>query len=72
MSCPFCTPADPGELREELAEIYTRDLLMPSMYGRSICVILKLVRATGLSEQEIIATAKQDAEHLLLVPEPVA
>jgi hypothetical protein len=45
---------------------------MPSMYGRSICVILKLVRATGLSEQEIIATAKQDAEHLLLVPEPVA
>jgi hypothetical protein len=72
MSCPFCTPADPGELREELAEIYTRDFLMPSMYDRSIRVIRKLARATGLSEQEIIATAKQDAEYLLLVPEPVA
>jgi len=27
---------------------------------------------TSLSEQEIVAAAKQDAEHLLLVPEPVA
>jgi hypothetical protein len=72
MSCPLCTPADPGELREELAEIYTRDFLMPSMYDRSVRVIRKLGRATGLSEQQIIATAKQDAEYLLLASEPVA
>jgi hypothetical protein len=72
MSCPFCAPADPGELREELAEIYTRDLLMPSMYDRCRRIIRKLARATGLSEEEIIATAKQDAEYLLLAPELVA
>ena len=72
MSCPFCTPADPGELREELADIYTRDMLMPSTYDRSVRIIRKLARATGLSEEEIIATAKQDAEHLLLDPELVA
>ncbi len=72
MSCPLCTPADPGELREELAEIYTREFLMPSMYDRSVRVIRKLARATGLTEQEIIAAAKQDAEYLLLAPEPAA
>jgi hypothetical protein len=33
-----------SELREELAEIYTRDFLMPSMYGRSVRVIRKLAR----------------------------
>lgn len=70
MSCPVCTPADPGDLREELAEIYTRDFVMPSMYDRSVRIIRKLLRATGLSEAEIIATAKQDAEYLLLEPEP--
>lgn len=68
----FCAPADLGELREELAEIYTRDFLMPSMYDRCLRIIRKLVRATGLSEEEIIATAKQDAEYLLAAPEPVA
>lgn len=72
MSCAFCTPADTGELREELAEIYTRDFLMPSMYDRARRVIRKLVRATGLSEAEIIATAKDDAACLLTMPEPVA
>jgi hypothetical protein len=66
MSCPFCTPADFGELREELAEIYTRDFVLPSMYARSVRIIRKLARATGLGEEEIIATAKQDAEYLLL------
>jgi hypothetical protein len=39
MSCPFCTPADAGELREELADIYTRDMLMPSMYTRAVRII---------------------------------
>lgn len=72
MSCPFCTPADAGELREELAEIYTRDMVMLSMYDRSVRIIRKLIRATGLSEEKIIATAKHDAEHLLLAPELVA
>jgi hypothetical protein len=67
----ICAPADPGELREELAEIYTREWLMPSMSRRAHRVIGKLARATGLSEAEIIETAKQDAEHLLLLePEP--
>jgi hypothetical protein len=72
MSSPFCTPADAGELREDLAEIYTRDFVMPSMYDRSVRIIRKLARATGLSEEEIIATAKEDAEYLLLAPELVA
>jgi hypothetical protein len=71
MSCPFCTPADPASFREELADIYTRDFLMPSMYDRSVRIIRKLARATGVSEEEIIATAKQDAEYLLLAPELV-
>jgi hypothetical protein len=31
MSCPFCAPADPGDLRGELAEIYTRDFLYTSL-----------------------------------------
>jgi hypothetical protein len=70
--CAFCTPADAGELREELAEIYTRDFLMPSMCDRACRVISKLVRATGLSEEEIIATAKDDAECLLAMSELVA
>jgi hypothetical protein len=72
MSCPCCTPADAGELREELADIYTRDMLMPSMYTRSVRIIRKLARATGMSAEEIIATAKRDAEHLLLDAELVA
>jgi hypothetical protein len=70
MTCPVCSPPDLGELREELADIYTREYLMPSMYRRARRVIGKLARATGLSEAEIIETAKQDAEHLLLEPEP--
>jgi hypothetical protein len=52
MSCPPGTPADPGELREEFAEICTRALLMPSMYDRAVRVIRKLARATGLTEQD--------------------
>ncbi len=60
-----------GELREELAEIYTRDFLMPSMYDRARRVIRKLVRASGLSEEEIITTARQDAEYLTM-PELLA
>jgi hypothetical protein len=67
-ACPICAPADPGELREELAEIYTREYLMPSMYRRAHIVIGKLARATGLSEAEIIETAKQDAECILVEP----
>jgi hypothetical protein len=45
---------------------------MSSMYDRCRRIIRKLARATGLSQEEIIATAKQDAEYLLLAPEPVA
>jgi hypothetical protein len=65
MTCPPCNPADPDKLREELTEIYTRDFLMPSMFDRSVRFIRKLARTTGLSEAEIIATAKQHAELLL-------
>lgn len=67
-TCPFCAPIDPGLLREELAEIYTRDLLMPSMHRRAGRIIRKLGRATGLSTDEVIANAIQDAEHLTLAP----
>jgi hypothetical protein len=62
-------PRDPGELREELADIYTRDFLMPSMYRRACRIIRSLARSTGLSEDAVIETAKQDAEHLLLAEE---
>jgi hypothetical protein len=71
-TCRFCAPADAGELREELADIYTRDMLMPSMHRRAGRIIGKLARATGLSRDEVIANAIQDAEHLTLVPEAVA
>jgi hypothetical protein len=70
--CPFCAPIDAGLLREELAEIYTREFLMPSMHRRAGRIIRRLARATGLGQDEIIATAIQDAECLLLAPEPVA
>ncbi len=63
-TCPFCAPVDPGLLREELAEIYTREMLMPSMYRRARRIIGKLVRATGLSRDEIIANAIADAEFI--------
>ena len=62
-------PRDAGELREELADIYTRDFLMPSMYRRACRIIRSLARSTGLSEEAVIQTAKQDAEHLLLAKE---
>jgi hypothetical protein len=71
-TCRFCTPADAGELRKELADIYTRDMLMPSMHRRARRIIDKLARATGLSRDEVIANAMKDAEHLTLTPEAVA
>ena len=62
-------PHDAGELREELADIYTRDFLMPSMYRRACRIIRSLARSTGLSEEAVIQTAMQDAEHLVLAEE---
>jgi hypothetical protein len=47
-------PRDAGELREELADIYTRDFLMPSMYRRACRIIRSLARSTGLSEEAVI------------------
>jgi hypothetical protein len=59
-----------GRSRADLTSL-ARDFLMPSMFDRCRRVIRKLAHATGLSEEEIIATAKQDVEYLLLVPELV-
>jgi len=66
MACPRCSPSDPGLLREELAEIYTNDYVMPSTYRRANRIISEISRRVGISREEVIATAQADAEHLLL------
>jgi hypothetical protein len=70
--CPFCAPPDLPVLRDELAEIYTRDLLMPSMHRRAVRLIRKLARATGATEDEIIAHAIREAACLRPETEAVA
>jgi hypothetical protein len=70
--CPFCAPPDPGDLRAELAEIYTRDLLMPSMHRRAVRLIQRLARITGVAEEEVIAHAVLDAACLRPETEAVA
>lgn len=68
MACPLCSPSDPGLLREELAEIYTNDYVMPSTYRRANRIIREISRVVGISREEVI-TAQADAEHLLLAHE---
>ena len=70
MACPFCTPSDAGLLREELAEIYTHDFVPLSTRRRARWIIGEIARSIGISREEVIATAKADAEYLLLTPEP--
>lgn len=70
MACPLRVPSDPGLLREELAEIYTNDYVMPSTYRRANRIIREISRLVGISREEVIATAQADAEHLLLAQEP--
>jgi hypothetical protein len=55
---------DPGQLREELADIYTRDLLSPAMYRRANQIIDRISRLTGISREQIITDAKADADLL--------
>lgn len=66
MACPLCIQSDAGLLREELAEIYTHDFVPLSAHW----IIGEIARSVGISREEVIATAKADAEHLLLTPEP--
>jgi len=66
MACPPCSPSDSGLLREELAEIYIHDYLMPSTYRRANRIISEISRQVGISREEVITTAQADAEHLLL------
>jgi hypothetical protein len=71
MACPLCAPSDPGLLREELAEIYTHDFVPLSTSRRARWIIGEIARLVGLSREEVIATAKADAEYLLLTSEAV-
>ncbi len=70
MPCRLCAPSDPGLLREELAEIYTNEFVPLSTRRRARWIIGEIARLVGLSREEVIATAKADAEYLLLTPEP--
>jgi hypothetical protein len=71
MACPLCAQSDPGLLREELAGIYTNDFVTLSTRRRAHRIIGEIARGVGISREEVIATAKADAEYLLLAPEPV-
>ncbi len=53
---------DPGELREELAGLYTHDLLSPSKARRAWNLVRKLSRLTGISRETIQADATADAD----------
>jgi hypothetical protein len=70
MTCPLCAQSDPGLLREELADIYTNDFVTLSTRRRADRIIREIARGVGISREEVIATAKADAEYLLLAPEP--
>ncbi len=60
---------DPGELREELADLYTHDLLSPSKARRAWNLVRKLSRFTGISRETIQAEATADAEAIQAVRE---
>jgi hypothetical protein len=66
MVCPLCAQSDPGLLREELAEIYTHDFVTLSTRRRAHWIIDEIARGVGISREEVIATARGDAEYLLL------
>jgi hypothetical protein len=68
MACPLCAPSDPGLLREELAEIYTQDFVSLPTRRRARWIVGEIARSVDLSRDEVIATAKADAEYLLGVP----
>ncbi len=71
MACPHCSPKDTGLLREELAGIYTNDFVALSTRRRAHWIIGEIARSIGINREEVLATAKADAEYLLLTPEPV-
>ena len=71
MACPLCAQSDPGLLREELAGIYTHDFVTLLTRRRARWMIGEIACGVGVSREEVIATAKADAEYLLLAPEPV-
>jgi hypothetical protein len=53
---------DAGELREELAGIYTRDFVALDTARRARWMIGEISRLTGISREQIQADAKADAE----------
>jgi hypothetical protein len=58
------------DYREELAGIYTNDLLTLSTGRRARWIIGETARSVGISREEVIATARDDTEYLLLGPDP--
>jgi hypothetical protein len=53
---------DPGEMREELGHLYTQDLLSPSKARRAWRLIRQISRLVGISQDEVQANARADAE----------
>ncbi len=53
---------DAGELREELAEIYTHDFVALGRARRARWIIGEISRLTGITRERIQADAKADAE----------
>jgi hypothetical protein len=55
---------DAGELRERLAEVRGRGFLSPRLLSTERGIVARLVRLTGLSAEQVRATADDDAENL--------